>query len=59
MTTAHMAIRSFIYTLHDGQVANITFGPRRELALEIALDPVWNNGAPSVASVRFGKNRKH
>jgi len=49
-----MKFRSFKRNFHDGQLASFTLGPRRELTLEIALDPVWNREAPSSASVRFG-----
>jgi hypothetical protein len=49
-----MAFRSFQRNYHDGQLACFTVGPRRELTLEIALDPVWNKHAPPSASVRFG-----
>lgn len=48
-----MKFRSFRHDYHDSHLASFTLGPRRELALEVALDPVWNKGAPS-ASVRFG-----
>src|SRR6186997_2368785 len=49
-----MKFRSFRHNFHDGHLANFTLGPRRELTLEIALDPVWNKEAPSSAFVRFG-----
>ena len=49
-----MKFRSFRHNFHDGQLASFTLGPRRELTLEIALDPVWNKAGPSSASVRFG-----
>jgi hypothetical protein len=49
-----MTFRSFKHNFHDGHLASFTLGPRRELALEIALDPVWNKDAPSSAFVRFG-----
>jgi len=49
-----MAFRSFQRNYHDSQLARFTLGPRRELTLEIALDPVWNKQAPPSASVRFG-----
>ena len=49
-----MKFRSFRHNFHDGQLASYTIGPRRELTLEIALDPVWNKEAPPSASVRFG-----
>ena len=49
-----MKFLSFKNNFHDGQLAGFTLGPRRELTLEIALDPVWNKGAQSSVSVRFG-----
>jgi hypothetical protein len=49
-----MKVRSFKHNFHDGQLASYSLGPRRELTLEIALDPVWNKEAPPSASVRFG-----
>ena len=48
----HMKFRSFRHNYHDGQLASFTLGPRQELTLEIALDPVWNKTRLSV-SVRF------
>ncbi len=49
-----MKFRSFRHNFHDGHLASFTLGPRRELTLEIALDPVWNKEGPASASVRFG-----
>jgi hypothetical protein len=49
-----MRFRSFRYNFHDGQLASFTLGPRQELTVEIALDPVWNREAPPSASIRFG-----
>ncbi len=49
-----MKFRSFRHSFHDGHLASFTLGPRRELTLEIALDPVWNKDGPSVASVHLG-----
>jgi hypothetical protein len=49
-----MAFRSFQRNYHDACLASFTLGPRRELILEIALDPVWNKQAPPTAYVRFG-----
>jgi hypothetical protein len=49
-----MKFRSFKHNFHDGQLASFTLGPRRELTLEIALDPVWNKEGPSSAFVHFG-----
>jgi hypothetical protein len=48
-----MKIRSFEHEFRDGHIASFTLGPRRELTLEIALNPVWNKHA-RLASVRFG-----
>jgi hypothetical protein len=48
-----MKVPSFQHEFHDGRIASFTLGPRRELTLEIALNPVWNKHARS-ASVRFG-----
>jgi len=48
-----MKFRSFKHNYHDSHLVNFTLGPRRELAMEVALDPVWNKDAAS-ASVRFG-----
>lgn len=49
-----MTFRSFRHNFHDGHLASFTLGPRLELSLEIALDPVWNKGGPPTATVRFG-----
>jgi hypothetical protein len=48
-----MTFRSFRHNYHDGHLASFTLGPRRQLTLEVALDPVWNTDTDS-ASVRFG-----
>ena len=48
-----MTFRSFQHNYHDGQLASFTLGPRRELTLVVALDPVWNKDQRS-ASIRFG-----
>ena len=45
--------RSFKHNYHDGQLAKFTLGPRRELTLEVDLNPVWNKEKRS-ASVRLG-----
>ena len=48
-----MKFRSFKRNFHDGQLASFTLGPRRELTLEIALDPVWNKSAfLSIGAIR-------
>ena len=49
-----MKFRSFRHNFHDGHLSKFTLGPRRELTLEFALDPVWNKEGPGSASVRFG-----
>lgn len=49
-----MKFRSFRHNFHDGQLASFTLGPRHELTLEIALNPVWHKEAPPVTTVRFG-----
>ena len=49
-----MKFRSFKHNFHDGQLASFTLGPRRELKLAIALDPLWNKEAPSSTSVLLG-----
>lgn len=48
-----MKFRSFKHNYHDAQLASFTLGPRRELTLEVDLNPVWNKEMRSV-SVRFG-----
>src|SRR5262245_46011331 len=48
-----MKFRSFKHNYHDGQLASFVLGPRRELTLEIALDPVWNKEEPPAVTVRF------
>ena len=49
-----MALRSFRNNFHDGHLMSFTLGPRLELTVEIALDPVWNKEGPSSVSLRFG-----
>jgi hypothetical protein len=49
-----MTFRAFRHNFHDSQLVGFRLGPRRELTLEIALDPVWNKAGPPSASVRFG-----
>ena len=48
-----MKSHSFKHNYHDSHLISFTLGPRRELALEVALDSVWNKDASS-ASLRFG-----
>jgi hypothetical protein len=47
-----MELHDFGHTYHDAHPARFTLGPRREIVLEIALDPVWNKGRRT-AHVRF------
>ena len=49
-----MKFRSFKHNFHDSQLAGFALGPRRELSLEIAIDPAWNKGSAVSTSVRFG-----
>lgn len=49
-----MKFRSFVHKYHDSHLVGVTLGPRRELMLEIDLDPVWNSGGPGSVCVRFG-----
>ena len=51
-----MKPRHFNYNYHDAHLAHFTLGPRREVSLEIALDPVWNNGRET-ARLRLGAIR--
>jgi hypothetical protein len=48
-----MELRQFKHSYHDAWLVRFTVGPRREIALEIALNAVWNEGL-GVAHVRFG-----
>jgi hypothetical protein len=51
-----MKPRQFNHDYHDAHLAGFSIGPRREVNLEIALDPVWNNGRKT-AHVRLGAIR--
>jgi hypothetical protein len=48
-----MSFRAFQHNYHDGSLVDFRLGPRRELTLEVELDPIWNSEAAS-ARVRFG-----
>lgn len=48
-----MKFRTFQHNYHDGSLVSFTLGPRRELTLEVELDPIWNSQRLS-ARVRFG-----
>ena len=37
-----MAYRSLKYEFHDASLVGFSIGPRREIELEIDLNPVWN-----------------
>jgi hypothetical protein len=49
-----MAFRSFPFNFHDGQLTDFSVGPRQEVTLHIALDPVWNQKQERTVLVRFG-----
>lgn len=38
---------------HDGVIEGIEVGPRREVALSVRLDPVWNDGDGSTRRLHF------
>ena len=38
---------------HDGVVETVEVGPRREVAITVRLDPVWNNGDDSSRRLHF------
>jgi hypothetical protein len=42
------------FNFHDSQLADFSVGPRREVALHIVLDPVWNEKKEKRVVVRFG-----
>ena len=45
--------RELDHNFHDGCVYEFRLGPRRELALVVGLDPVWNPGGGRIV-IRFG-----
>lgn len=49
-----MAFRTFPFNFHDGQLRDFSVGPRKEVTLHIALDPVWNEKQERTVLVRFG-----
>ncbi len=49
-----MGFRRFPFNFHDGQLRDFSIGPRSELTLHIALDPVWNEKQERTVLVRFG-----
>lgn len=49
-----MMTQGFNHNFHDGLLMGFSLGPRRELTLEILLNPVWNTGAATAVEVRFG-----
>jgi hypothetical protein len=53
-----MSFRSLQHNYHDSQLISHKLGPRRELTLQVALDPVWNEGLTS-AVIRFGGIRNY
>lgn len=49
-----MPFRKLPYNFHDSQLLDFCLGPRKEVTLEIALDPVWNEGVRRTVQVRLG-----
>jgi hypothetical protein len=52
-----MPNRPTLYHFHDAGPVGFSTGPRREVVLELALDPVWNDGNDAVVVVRLGDTR--
>lgn len=51
----HSSFRGTLtYEYHDSWLERFELGPRRELILQIRLDPVWNPRAPEDVRLRFG-----
>ncbi len=48
-----MPVSELKYNLHDSHIAQFSFGPRREVTLTIALDPVWNENLEATIKLRF------
>ena len=49
-----MSAKTLKYRYHDAVVERRQVGPRREIILELQLDPVLNPGAPQKVRLRFG-----
>jgi hypothetical protein len=54
-----MPFRDFPFNFHDGQLTGLSIGPRSEVTLQVALDPVWNQNQERTVSVRFGAIRNY
>ncbi|MES2696813.1 MAG: hypothetical protein V4773_25320 [Verrucomicrobiota bacterium] len=52
-----MAFRSLPFNFHDGQLTDFSVGPRQEVTIHIALDPVWNQKQERTVLLRFGAIR--
>ena len=52
-----MTFRTVPFVFHDGQLADFTIGPRREVSITVDLDPVWNPNQKRTVLVRFGAIR--
>lgn len=44
---------SLTASYHDGGLESVEIGPRREIDLVVALDPVWNSGDGTTRRLRF------
>ena len=49
-----MSLAASQFNFHDAQLADFSVGPRKEVTLHIALDPVWNGKEKKSVVVRFG-----
>ncbi len=49
-----MNVQTLFNNYHDSYIERIALGPRRELALFMHTDPVWNPSVSQHAVVRFG-----
>ena len=52
-----MTFRTIPYNFHDGHLRDFSVGPRNEVTLHIALNPVWNQKQDCTVLVRFGAIR--